>query len=94
VKVLNAPQHVCIPHLLEDWAARTPDAPALVAPGRAPLTYGRLRRHIDDVVQMLHVHGIMGPVLVSLVAGASVVARGMEGLAGGLSPRPVSAPVI
>ena len=26
---LNAPQHMHIHHLLEDWAVRTPDAPAL-----------------------------------------------------------------
>ena len=58
MKVLQAPQHLCIPHLLEDWAARTPDAPAIVASGRAPLTYGRLRRHIDDVVQTLRAMGV------------------------------------
>ena len=28
------------------------------APGRAPLTYGRLYRHIDDVVQTLHAMGV------------------------------------
>ena len=45
-QVFNAPQHLCIHHLLEDQAERTPDAPAILAPGRAPLTYGRLRVHI------------------------------------------------
>ena len=52
------PQHMHIYHMLEDWAVRTPDAPVLVASGRIPLTYGRLHRHIDDVVQRLRVLGV------------------------------------
>ncbi len=55
---LNAPQHVDIHHLLEDWAVRTPDAPVLVASGRIPLTYGRLYRHSDDVLQRLRALGV------------------------------------
>ena len=31
-----------LPHLLEHHAERIPDAPAILAPGRAPLSYGRL----------------------------------------------------
>ena len=38
----------CLPHLLEYQAKRIPDAPAILAPGRAPLTYGRLYQHIDN----------------------------------------------
>ena len=45
-------------HLLVEQAERTPDAPAILAPGRAPLTYGRLWQHIDDVVQALRAMGI------------------------------------
>ncbi len=55
---LNAPQHRHIYDVLEEWAVRTPDAPALLAAGRMPLTYGRLRRHIDDVVQRLRTLGV------------------------------------
>ena len=55
---LNAPQHRHIYDVLEAWAVRTPDAPALLAAGRMPLTYGRLRRHIDDVVQRLRTLGV------------------------------------
>jgi amino acid adenylation domain-containing protein/non-ribosomal peptide synthase protein (TIGR01720 family) len=55
---LNAPQHLDIYHLLEDWAVHTPDAPVLVASGRMPLTYGRLHRHIDGVVQRLRALGV------------------------------------
>jgi non-ribosomal peptide synthetase component F len=54
----NAPRYVCIPSLLVDYAQRTPDALAILAPGRAPLTYGRLQQHMDDVLQMLHGLGL------------------------------------
>ena len=55
---LNVPQHVHIQYVLADWALRTPDAPALLASGRLPLTYGRLHRHIDEVVQRLRTLGV------------------------------------
>ena len=54
----NALRHLCIPYLLANYAERTPDALAILAPGRAPLTYGRLQQHIDDVLQMLHGLGL------------------------------------
>jgi acyl-CoA synthetase (AMP-forming)/AMP-acid ligase II len=44
--------------MLEDWAIRTPDAPALVASGRTPLTYSRLFQHINDVLPRLRVLGV------------------------------------
>jgi acyl-CoA synthetase (AMP-forming)/AMP-acid ligase II len=47
----------CLPHLLEHQAKRLPDAPAILAPGRAPLTYGRLCQH---VVRMGHTLRVMG----------------------------------
>jgi acyl-CoA synthetase (AMP-forming)/AMP-acid ligase II/acyl carrier protein len=45
-------------HPVETWAERTPGAIAIAAPGRAPLTYGRLHAHIDDVVQKLKAMGV------------------------------------
>ena len=54
----SAPQGLCIQRLLEVWAERTPDTVAIVAPGRTPLTYGRLRRHIDAVVHAFHAMGV------------------------------------
>jgi acyl-CoA synthetase (AMP-forming)/AMP-acid ligase II/thioesterase domain-containing protein len=54
----NAPQHFCIHHLLEDHAERSPDAPVILAPGRIPLTYGRLEGHVNEVVQALHAMGL------------------------------------
>ena len=34
---------------LRSWARQSPDAPAILAPGRAPLTYQRLWTHIGEV---------------------------------------------
>ena len=44
---------LCLPHLLE----RIPDAPAILAPGRAPLTYGRLYQHIEEMERRLRCNG-------------------------------------
>src|SRR5262245_20840932 len=63
---LSAPLHMHIHQVLEDWAGRTPDAPALVASGRMPLTYTHLHRHIDDVVQRLRALGVGGKDRVAL----------------------------
>jgi non-ribosomal peptide synthetase component E (peptide arylation enzyme) len=48
----------CLPHLLEDQAKRIPDAPAILAVGRAPLTYGRLHQHIVEMERRLRAMGI------------------------------------
>jgi len=47
-----------LPHVLEHQAKRIPDAPAILAPGRAPLTYGRLSQHMDNVESTLRATGI------------------------------------
>lgn len=47
-----------LPHLLEYYAEHRPDAPAILAPGRAPLSYGRLYRHIDQTGHTLRAAGI------------------------------------
>jgi acyl-CoA synthetase (AMP-forming)/AMP-acid ligase II len=44
--------------LLEHQAKRIPDAPAILAPGRPPLTYGRLYQHIETVERGLRGMGI------------------------------------
>src|SRR5262245_21848229 len=49
-----------VQHVLEDWAVRTPDASAPFVSGRRPLTYERLHRHIDGVVQRLRALGVGG----------------------------------
>src|SRR6185503_5563730 len=48
----------CLPHLLEHQAKRIPDAPAILAPGCSPLTYGRLYQHIDEMGRTLRAMGI------------------------------------
>ncbi len=48
----------CIYHLLKSRAERTPEAVAIAAPGRAPLTYSGLRTHIEDTVKTLNAMGV------------------------------------
>jgi acyl-CoA synthetase (AMP-forming)/AMP-acid ligase II/acyl carrier protein len=48
----------CLPHLLEHQAKRIPDAPAILAPGREPLTYGALHRHLHETEQALRSMGV------------------------------------
>jgi acyl-CoA synthetase (AMP-forming)/AMP-acid ligase II/acyl carrier protein len=48
----------CIPDLLEHQAKRIPDAPAIFAPGRAPLTYDLLYQHIQKMASILRAMGI------------------------------------
>lgn len=56
--VILRSHQLCIHDLIDAYADRNPDAVAIVAPGRTPLTYSRLRRQIDDVAQMLHSMGM------------------------------------
>jgi acyl-CoA synthetase (AMP-forming)/AMP-acid ligase II/thioesterase domain-containing protein len=51
-------QILSLHELIEAQAKRTPEAIAIAAPGRSPLTYARLSRHIDGVVETLHDMGI------------------------------------
>ena len=48
----------CLPHLLEHHAKRIPDAPAILAPGRPPLTYRRLYQHIENMRCTLRAMGV------------------------------------
>jgi acyl-CoA synthetase (AMP-forming)/AMP-acid ligase II len=57
----------CLPHLLEHQAWRIPDAPAILAPGRAPLTYRRLYQHIEKMGRTLRAAGIGGRDRVAVV---------------------------
>jgi acyl-CoA synthetase (AMP-forming)/AMP-acid ligase II/acyl carrier protein len=45
-------------HLIAAQAKRTPDAIAIAAPKRAPLTYDGLRTHIEDTVKTLDAMGV------------------------------------
>ena len=57
----------CLPHLLEHQARRIPDAPAILAPGRVPLTYRRLYQHIAKMGRTLQAAGIGGRDRVAVV---------------------------
>lgn len=48
----------CVTHLLEHQAKRIPQAPAILAPGRAPLTYRHLNQHIEEIGRTLRAMGI------------------------------------
>jgi acyl-CoA synthetase (AMP-forming)/AMP-acid ligase II len=48
----------CLPHLLEHQARRIPDAPAILTPGRVPLTYSHLHQHIEHTAHTLRTMGI------------------------------------
>src|SRR5262245_58361397 len=47
-----------LPHLLEHPAKRIPDAPAILALGRSPLTYAGLYQHVDETERTLRAMGI------------------------------------
>ena len=60
---LRAQPKVSVPFLrlndlFEHHARRSPDAAAILAPDRAPLSYGRLHRHIGEVGRALRAMGI------------------------------------
>src|SRR5215211_6094151 len=49
---------LCLPDLLEHQARRMPEAAAILAPGRVPLTYGRLYQHVDEIQVRLRALGV------------------------------------
>ncbi len=49
--------YTCLYDLLRGRAEHSPEAPAILAPGRSPLTYGELYRHTDDIRQTLNAAG-------------------------------------
>jgi non-ribosomal peptide synthetase component F len=51
-------QGLSIHNLLEAQAERAPDAIAIVAPGRTPLTYDRLHIYVSHVVEILNTRGL------------------------------------
>lgn len=60
-----------IHQLLDTWARRQPDSPAILAPGRPPLPYSLLRRQVLDTAGLLRRAGIASddPVAVVLPGG-------------------------
>ena len=54
----NNSQLQCMYRLLDAQVKRSPDAIAITAPGRQPLSYGRLQMHIVEVVGTLNSMGV------------------------------------
>jgi len=54
----DASPDLCISQLIETQARRTPEAIAIAAPGRTPLTYNHLHRQIVDTVKKLNAMGV------------------------------------
>ncbi len=52
------PLYTSLPDLIRSQAEENPSAPAILAPGRLPLTYGRLNQHVEEVLGMLNSLGI------------------------------------
>ncbi|MBI3979303.1 MAG: non-ribosomal peptide synthetase [Chloroflexi bacterium] len=50
----RVPTGPCVHDLIRDHAERTPDAIAIQAPGRAPLTFSRLYRHMTETLRTLN----------------------------------------
>ena len=48
----------CIRDLLAARAQESPDAPAILAPDRGPLTYGRIAQEVDGIVRSLNAMGL------------------------------------
>ena len=65
------PRHSCIHQLFEEQAARTPDAPAVVAEPDE-VTYGELNRRANQLAHLLRRHGVQPDVRVGLCMGRSV----------------------
>jgi amino acid adenylation domain-containing protein len=57
-QALRAPHPLCLSQLLEMQARRIPNALAILAPGRAPLTYSGLWQQVDDLGKILHAMGL------------------------------------
>src|SRR5215212_1164595 len=48
----------CLSDLLAFQAEHLPDAVAIAAPGRTPLTYAKLHRHVEDTARLLNELGV------------------------------------
>ncbi len=85
-------QAVTLPSLLSYWAACSPERPAILAPGRSPLSYGDLRRHVELLSGQLRASGIGSRDRVAVVvpngpeAAVSFLAAGSAAACAPLNP--------
>ena len=57
----------CLHHFVIEQAERNPDAIAILAPGRRPLTYGKLQRQVELVLQNLNSWGFGRPDRIAMI---------------------------
>lgn len=77
--------------VITTWAARTPDAVAIRAPGRASLTYAQLARQLAHITAMLGAHGIRRNDRVALVLpNGPEMALAFLGVAAGATAAPLN----
>ena len=57
-RITSGDSQLTFGQIIAAWARRTPEAVAVIAPGRAPLTYARLQAHIESVAAQLCAIGI------------------------------------
>ena len=80
-----------IPQAIRVWAERSAEAPALLAPGRTSLTYGRLWKQIENIVGWLNRMGIGRNDLVALmVPNGPEMAVAILGIASGAAVTPIN----
>src|SRR5690242_19045714 len=83
---------LCIHGLLDAVAARTPTAVALTAPGRVPLTYHRLRAHVDEVARTLNRMGLgRGDRVAMVLPNGPELATAFLAVAAGATSAPLNA---
>src|SRR6187399_2694616 len=77
--------------VIRDWATRTPDAVALGAPARVPLTYGQLGQEIARITAMLNANDIQRNDRVALVLpNGPEMAIAFLGVAAGATAAPLN----
>src|SRR5512135_320792 len=77
--------------LVEAQATRTPEAPAVLAPGRSPMSYARLLAQIDATVAALNALGIgRGDRVATVLANGPEMATVFLGIAAGAVAAPLN----
>jgi acyl-CoA synthetase (AMP-forming)/AMP-acid ligase II/thioesterase domain-containing protein len=72
------------------WATETPDAPALLAPGRAPLTYAELWSHIQTTRRIMHDAGLCPGEAAALVMRGAELITAFLAISGGSACAPLN----
>jgi acyl-CoA synthetase (AMP-forming)/AMP-acid ligase II len=81
----------CLSDLLAFQAEHVPDAVAIAAPGRTPLTYANLQRHVEDTTRWLNALGVSRDDRVALVLpNGPEMATAFLGVSAGATAAPLN----